>query len=334
MSFIVVFHNGADYIRKCLDSIRTQTYEFRELIAVDNGSTDNSADIVRTEYPNAILVHSKRNIGCAGASNLGFAKVSGELVALVNSDVVLEPNWTEVMVEAAMAHPQAAIFAPKIYLAGTEGIINSAGTLIYPDLTCINRGMREADRHQYDSIEEVFGFHGTAAMLRRRLLDVAGWFDDSYFMHREEDDLAWRCHFLGWSCIYVPQAIAYHHWSRASGGGYSMFKLYYGERNRIWNIFKYLPVDMIVTSVLFSLRRYLVLSKLPSAKGAGALAKVSKTAVIATLVKAYFDALKALPAVWHKRKAIRMACPRRESVKFLLNRFKADISRIVTFYTG
>lgn len=331
VSFIVVNYNGAAYIGETLRALQDQTLSACETIVVDNDSRDDSPALIARDFSTVILLKTGRNLGFAGGNNVGLAEARGKYIALVNNDVVLDRRWAEVMVAEAEANPKTGLFASKVYLAGTDKLLNSTGTLVYPDLTNLNRGMREKDTGQYDAQTDVFGPYGAAALLRKGMLDTVGGFDDDYFMHREEDDLAWRCRLAGWNTLFVPTALAWHKWSAASGGGGSLFKLYYGERNRIRNVIKYLPADLMLASLFLTLKRLWALSRVPAGPAGAKRIKVSKFSIIRTLLKAWLHGWLGLPRYLGKRRRIR---PQRARVKALLARYPATLEQIRGFYTN
>jgi GT2 family glycosyltransferase len=108
VSIIVVNWNGAGFIEDCLSSIEKQTWENREFILVDNGSTDGSREIIQKwteKIPNAQLLALPSNTGFCLANNLGFAKANGEWIALLNNDAIAEPGWVEELVYGGHMRP-------------------------------------------------------------------------------------------------------------------------------------------------------------------------------------------------------------------------------------
>ena len=95
VSFIVVNWNGLETVAECLDSLLEQTHTNREIIFVDNHSSDGSLELVRDRYPLDKLISLDQNLGYAEANNIGFAQAEGEYIALVNNDAVLDPRWLE-----------------------------------------------------------------------------------------------------------------------------------------------------------------------------------------------------------------------------------------------
>jgi hypothetical protein len=192
--------------------------------------------------------------------------------------------------------------------------------------------MGETDVGQYDRCEEVFGAPGTAVLYRRKMLDEVGLNDEDYFIMHEDDDLNLKARFGGWKCVYVPTAVVYHFHSLRIES-HSPLKLYYGERNRIWMVVKFLPPSLIVSSLFFSFRRYMatVSFALRSKEGkAQAARRYSLTRLGFTLVRAWVDALCGLPRILKKRRQIqRTKKVSDQEIKNWLRQYSAPLKEIV-----
>jgi GT2 family glycosyltransferase len=237
-SVVVPNYNGALYLGDCLDSVRSQTYEPLEAIVVDDGSTDGSADIADSRFPESRLIRLPRNGGFAYAANQGMKAARGEFIALLNNDAVADPDWIAQLVAALSRHPEAGSAASKILLLNKPDRLNSAGDLFRRSGVPDNRGAWERDHGQYDEEVEVFGASGAALAYRRVMLADLGLFDERFFMYCEDVDLAFRGQLAGYRCIYAPRAIVRHRLS-ASGGG--RLASYYCGRNFIWLLARDLP---------------------------------------------------------------------------------------------
>ena len=114
VSVVIPNWNGLRWLPGCLASIASQQQAVAEVIVVDNGSTDGSIEHVRREYPDVRLIELGTNTGFAVAANRGLRAAAGELVALINTDIVLEPDWTARMTAALAADPGSAAAACKM----------------------------------------------------------------------------------------------------------------------------------------------------------------------------------------------------------------------------
>ena len=248
VSVIVVNWNGAKLLPGCLASLKAQTFKDVELIVVDNGSTDGSADGLK----DCVVIRLPKNRGFARGNNEGICAAHGEYIALLNNDARANRFWLGELVRAAEKHPKAGMFASKVLT--TSGKIDSAGCTVWPDGNGMCRGRGEVGGN-YAKQELVTFPSGCAAMYRRKMLDEIGIFDDRFFMYNEDTDLGVRGQRAGWKCIYVPTAIATHLYSQSSSA-YSLKKLFYVERNRILLILKNFSFDQIFFSPLFTAIRY------------------------------------------------------------------------------
>ncbi len=305
LSIIIVNYNGWEYLRKCLESIRAQTiFNKIETIVVDNGSTDGSYEKIKKEFPEVNLIRSEKNLGFGGGNNLGIEVAKGSLIGFVNNDTVLDNRWAETMVSAAETAPEEfGMFTSKILLMDSSNLIDNTGLLLYPDGIARGRGRLEKDEGQYNRLEEVFLPSGCACVFKREVLEEVGPFDEDFFLYLEDVDLGLRARLAGWRCLYVPDAMLYHHYS-ATASAYSPLKAYYVERNRIFILTKYYPFKWIFNSFFYSFKRYLYhFLGIFTNKGAGA--KMASSAGILRsvwiLLRAYFSGLMWVPRNLKKR---------------------------------
>ena len=308
ISVVVLNWNGVACVEGCLKSLEAQSYQDFEVIVVDNASTDGSRELLTSKWQDRVsLVLLDRNTGYCGGNNRGIEKARGSLIALVNNDAEADPRWLEAVAAAAQRHPQAGMFASRIYNSVERNHFDSAGLLVYPDGVCRSRGWLEVDLGQYGVEEEVLGPNGAAAVYRRTMLEETGVFDERYFAYLEDLDLAMRGWLLGYTCVYVPEAIVYHLKSNSSGH-HSKTKAFYVERNRVWNLVKLFPSWLVLVSPAFTAYRYLLQSYAAlTHRGAsgGFVRRYSRTELLVVLAKAVASALSGLPAMLRQRNDLR-----------------------------
>jgi O-antigen biosynthesis protein len=114
VSIVTVTFNGSHFLPPLLESLAAQSYARREVIVVDNASTDGTAELVRRNYPDARVLRLERNLGFAGGNNAGIRAAAGDLIALINNDTVAEPRWLEFLVEALLSDPELAAVGSKL----------------------------------------------------------------------------------------------------------------------------------------------------------------------------------------------------------------------------
>lgn len=216
----IVIHNSRRFINTCLETVYAQHYQPLEVVIVDNLSTDGSAGLLEAYQHRARIVYNDRNVGFAAAQNQAIQASRGDWVLSLNPDVRLLPGFIELLVSAGRVSPAVGAVCGKLRRATPElGIpaeprIDSAGIYFTPTLRHFDRGWNEPDDGRFHQAEYVFGASAAAALYRRDMIsDVAledGFFDPDFFAYREDADVAWRAQLMGWRCLYVPQAVAYH----------------------------------------------------------------------------------------------------------------------------
>jgi GT2 family glycosyltransferase len=217
--------NGRRWLPDCLEALAAQEHAAHEVIVVDNGSTDGSIDYLQAEHPRVRLLDLGSNTGFAHAANRGLAAAQTELVALINTDVVLAADWLERLSRASLADPQVAAVACKMLSLDDPTEVYDAGDVLRRDGACEQRGRFMRDIGQWDTAGEVFGACAGAALYRRSAVLSVGGFDERYFAYLEDVDLALRLRLAGWSCRYEP-AVALHAGEGSSGelsGGHQFF---------------------------------------------------------------------------------------------------------------
>jgi GT2 family glycosyltransferase len=136
---------------------------------------------------------------------------TGDWVLALNPDVVLLPGFIEQLVEAARIDGRVGTVCGRLTRGG---FIDTAGIYFTPSMRHFDRGSGEPDDGRFRRMEYVFGASAAAALYRREMIaDVSesgDFFDPDFFAYREDADVAWRAHLLGWRCLYVPEAAGCH----------------------------------------------------------------------------------------------------------------------------
>jgi GT2 family glycosyltransferase len=226
----IVTHNSERYLRTCLESLKAQTYRDFCLSIWDNASTDGTSALL-AEYSNFSggIHFSKDNLGFCTAHNRLIAFTSSEYNLILNPDVILDPRFLEIIIRAMDRNPRAGSATGKLWRWQTESknladffrqqqskpkILDTTGIYFTPTQRHFDRGSGALDAGQFDRREYVFGASGAAAVYRRSMLqdiaDNSRYFDENFFAYREDADLAWRAQWMGWPCLYIPEATGYH----------------------------------------------------------------------------------------------------------------------------
>ncbi|HEY3288539.1 MAG TPA: glycosyltransferase family 2 protein [Anaerolineae bacterium] len=239
-SVIVINWNGRRYLEDCLTALRAQTYPKREVILVDNGSTDGSIEYVTAAFPETRIVRCEQNIGFAAANNLGFAAARGAYIATLNNDTRADPTWLADLVQAMQTKADIGMCASKMVLWSDPTIIDSAGIAFSWSGVAWDRYGGMPDEASESTPVDIFGPCAGAALYKRELIERLGGYEGRFFIYLEDVDLAWRAQVAGWRCLYVPTARVIHVHSGTTVEGSSSKNFNLG-RNKVWLLYRNLP---------------------------------------------------------------------------------------------
>jgi GT2 family glycosyltransferase len=255
---IVVNWNAEAHLPRCLAAITGQTHPFDRIVVADNASEDKSLDTVARDFPQVEVFRIGSNAGFAYANNFAINMLPDcDLVALVNPDAFLDPAWLQQMLAAAEADVQCAGFGSRLLMAEQPDLLDGAGDAYHVGglVWRIDHGTDAANHGLKPG--SVFSPCAAAALYRRHALAAVGGFDEDFFCYVEDVDLGFRLRLAGYSCSYVPSALAWHIGS-ASTGRDSAFAVYHGHRNLVWaygknmpspQVWLYLPLHLLFTLV-------------------------------------------------------------------------------------
>jgi GT2 family glycosyltransferase len=312
ISVVVLNWNRKDLLRSCLESLERQHGVLFEVIVVDNGSRDGSAEMVEEEFvrPRRLslrLIRNSVNRGFCAANNQGMAAARGTFVALLNNDAEAHPEWLSTLRGAFDARPDAGMAASKILSFDEPSRIDKAGHLIYPDGQNRGRGTGEPDDGRYDQREEVLWADGCAAMYRRAMLDEIGGFDEDFFAYGDDAELGLRARIAGWKCLYEPGAVVRHR-RGASLGVESARRIELIERNRVLLAAKLFPWSLLWLNGFYYAVR-LAAGVRAALAGRGETARFvgvrGKLRLVAALARGDWQALLLLPRMLAKRRETR-----------------------------
>jgi GT2 family glycosyltransferase len=220
VSITIVTYNSGRFIKRCLDSVLSQKYPHKDVVVVDNASTDGTIDILGQYEETCRVVYNDGNIGFSAAQNQAIKLSSGDWVLTINPDVLLMPNFIQTLVDAGESDSKIGTVCGKLLTMTPQfeiprhPLVDSTGIYFNPMLRHLDRGSREVDNGHYLQYEYVFGATAAAALYRRAMIhDISlrgEFFDEDFFVYREDADVAWRAQLLGWQCLYVPAARGYH----------------------------------------------------------------------------------------------------------------------------
>ncbi|MFQ6678280.1 MAG: glycosyltransferase family 2 protein [Fidelibacterota bacterium] len=258
ISIIIPHWNGIDVLSECLDSIKLSTYSNKEIIVVDNASTDGSQEWIKKNHPDILLVENDQNQGYAGGCNRGVDAANGDWLLFLNNDTIQKPDWIDHLVKAGKGKDDVAAIQPKIRNYYERKLFDYAGGAGgHLDIFCypFAKGRiflnQEEDEGQYDKPEDIFWASGTAFMVRKKAFEAAHGFDETFFAHQEEIDLCWRLQLMGDRVLFEPNATIYHK-NAVSLPMHSFRKYYLNHRNSM--LMMLTNYHLLLTLYLFPIR--------------------------------------------------------------------------------
>lgn len=324
VAVVINYNSSAQMIKRCVDSILGQTIaqentENLSLIFVDNHSSDKEGlDYMHENYDRdarVVIISNTDNRGYAKAANQGIRMASGKdakYVSIVNPDVIFEPNYFEEAVKFMEKDGKIAAVSGKIFKYDLKNekktnMLDSTGLFAYRNRRIIDAGQGMMDEEKFNTPKDVFGVSGACPLYRVSALEdvkiMNEYFDEDFFMYKEDIDLSWRFLLYGWKNFYCPTAVAYH--VRGTGiyprfttkeimklrRHLSKFQKYYSFRNQnlmekkneLWGGFFMDFFPIMIKKIMMPF--YIVFFE-------------------PNLIKAYFSSLKNLPSTLKKRSII------------------------------
>jgi GT2 family glycosyltransferase len=253
---VILNWNGENFLQQFLPTIIQRTnIEGVSIVVVDNGSTDNSVEILKNKFSEIHLIQFDKNYGFTGGYNKAFKHIDCEHFLLLNSDIEVTNNWLQPLISFLDNNPQCAACTPKLkafhnreyfeYAGAAGGFLDKYG---YP--FCRGRifDKIEKDNGQYNNDCQIFWGSGAALLVRSSVFRAVGGFDEMFFAHMEEIDLCWRMQNIGYTINYIAQSTVYH-----IGGGTlpqgNPKKTFLNFRNSLFLLFKNLPAYLIIPKI-------------------------------------------------------------------------------------
>ncbi|MGP1350935.1 MAG: glycosyltransferase family 2 protein [Hoylesella marshii] len=246
-AIVILNWNGADMLAQYLPSVINYSREEADIYVADNGSTDNSLELLTDRFPQCRTIMLDKNYGFAEGYNRALAQIDSEYYVLLNSDVEVTHHWLTPLLEFMDTYADVAACQPKLlsaldhdkfeYAGASGGFIDCYG---YP--FCRGRvfGNVEIDDGQYDNITDIHWGTGACLLIRAADYHTVGGFDPRFFAHSEEIDLCWRLRLRGRRICCLPESCVYH-----LGGGTlpkgNPMKTYLNFRNNLAMLYKCLP---------------------------------------------------------------------------------------------
>jgi len=217
LSIIIVSWNSRDVLKDCLSSIYKSRFNSEyEIIVVDNGSSDNSAEMVEKQFPHVKLIKNKENVGYARANNQAIKESKGRYVLLLNPDTIILDNAIEKMVGFMSKNRAVGILGPKIFSSDGSLQIScyrfySLSNLFLTNILFAKLGKCWFYRNfDYNQTKEVDMVTGACILTREEMIKDIGLLDEMFFMYSEDSDWCFRAKKKKWKVVYYPEAEIIH----------------------------------------------------------------------------------------------------------------------------
>lgn len=238
LSIVIVNWNSADYVHRCLQSIRHNSPAFSyEIVVVDSGSFDRCGEMLNREFPEVRFVQSQSNVGFASANNLGAGLARGRFLLFLNPDTEVVGDALDKLVKALEQRADAGLAGAR--LLNSDGSLQTSCIQSFP--TILNQVLDSEWLHRIFPHSGLWGMaplrgktlspspvevvSGACLMVKCSLFEKLLGFDQRFFMYSEDLDLCYRARQAGRACLYVPDAIVVHHGGGSSGSARSMFSV-------------------------------------------------------------------------------------------------------------
>lgn len=229
VSVICVNWNSLDVLRDCITSIYSQTHDISfEIVVVDNASPEGGIDTLKEDFPEVKILKSERNLGFAGANNLGFAHSSGGVLLFLNPDTTLVGPAINIMLQQLRRLPDCGVVGCK--LLNSDFSLQTSCIQKFPtilnqllDIEVLQLRWPGCWLWEIAPLFErsprptrVEAISGACMMVKRDVFERAGMFSTEYFMYAEDLDLCYKVKQLGLANYYVGEGTVVHHGQKSS----------------------------------------------------------------------------------------------------------------------
>jgi GT2 family glycosyltransferase len=235
---VIVNWNLKDSLRETLKSFRKVNYPDLRIVVSDNASTDGSQEMVRTEFPEVVLLTRDKGVGYARGASIGLEYLTGKTryIFSTTNDVEVDPEMVNHLVDFAEQHPDVGVVGTKILFFDRPHKIWHAGGIINPlHGHPRHRGWECRDHPRYDRVRECDFVTGCGVLLRSEALQKAGCFKADLVFYAEDAELCYRMREHGYRVVYLPAARMWHKVETTLAKNRSV-QLQYSTRNSLYLI--------------------------------------------------------------------------------------------------
>ena len=261
ISVITPNYNGSKYLKNYFNSLALEKEYIKEIIIVDNGSSDDSILNIKKLAGdlgfNFKIIENKSNLGFAKAINQGIKISSSKFVYLLNNDVEIEKGAISTLINFISDKDDVFSLSSKMIQYNNRNLIDDAGDE-YTLFGWTKKAGNNVSIDKYNENREIFASCAGAALYRKEIFNEIGFFDENFVSYVEDIDLGFRSQIFGYKNYYVANSIVYHIGSATSGSKYNEFKIKISARNNVWLIYKNFTIPLKIINILFLIVGFLV----------------------------------------------------------------------------
>jgi GT2 family glycosyltransferase len=244
ISIVIPNYNGRFLLEDCLESVFKNSHQPKEIIVVDNGSTDDSVAYLKLNHKKVKIIRNKKNLGFATAVNQGIKKADQAWVAVINNDVFLDRNWLKVIYrQIKNKKSKISCYCGKV-LNKTGKKIEGKGLKFFIFGKAVNIDNNQINKPYRENKKLVFGSSGAAVVYNKSIFKKIGYFDNDFFAYLEDVDLSLRMQKAGLKTVYLPKAVCFHKGQQTSNkiAGFRQKMVF---QNWIYIIIKHYPLKTV-----------------------------------------------------------------------------------------
>jgi len=303
VTLIIPNYNGSEYLKKFLRTVFNTRYPLLEIIFVDDGSTDDSVDIVKKMSENNLrlrVIKHGENLGLAYARNTGIKAAKGDIIAFLDNDIEVDPEWLIELVKVLQNNEKIGVAMSKTYDMKCRNRLQSFGQLIVPYIGwTISIGYGIKDGQVFENVREVYACLNAVA-IKREVFEKIGLIDTNMTYLWEDIDFEYRVWLAGYKEVVVPASKVFHYAKpprkREITYKWNQFRKDFLSKNFLYFMLKNYEVKSLVRFLLVALFIHLLRAIDNLVRG--------ETSCFWSLTREIMWNLKNLSMILHKRKNV------------------------------